>query len=333
MIPAHLENAVYGLLAAPVLHLADRHGLIAHLIGAGPANSPEIAKVLGLDLDTVERLLLVLAAAGVLRRTDGDRFDVPAESRPYLDPDDPLYLGGFVSHMVADVADRMTTLEAYLLKGKSAADVGKPAPYEHFYRDERSTREFMNAMWHLSYGVSSELARLAELGSVGLLVDVGGASGPFAVAALEQQPELRAVVFDLPTAGPYVAEAGRSHGVADRLGFAAGDFFRDPLPDGDVIALGYVMSNWPDAECRELLAKAYRACAPGGRVLIMERLFDDDWNGPISTAVMNLEMHVETRGRHRTAAEYLDLLAAAGFTDGVVRHSGGDKHLVVGHRN
>ncbi|PZG52808.1 hydroxyneurosporene methyltransferase [Spongiactinospora gelatinilytica] len=333
MIPVHLENAVYGLLVTPAVHLADKYGVLAHMLGNGPMTAAGVAADSGLDADTVERMLLVLAASGILRRADDGRYAIPGEVRPYLDPDDPHYIGGFVGHMVGDAAGRIATLEAYLRYGKSAVDAGEPGPYERFYRDAESTREFMAAMWNLSYGISGDLASLAELAGNRCLVDVGGASGPFAVAALKHAPGLRAVVFDLPEAAPYAREAARAHGVADRLDFVAGDFFRDPLPQGDVIALGYVMSNWPDPECSELLGKAYRACEPGGRVLVMERLFDDDRTGPISTAVMNLEMHVETRGRHRTAAEYLDLLAAAGFADGSVRRSDGDKHLIIGHRS
>jgi hypothetical protein len=139
-------------------------------------------------------------------------------------------------------------------------------------------------------------------------------------------------VFDLPQVGPHLERTRDGHGLAERLSFVAGDFFRDALPAGDLIAMGYVLSNWPDRECLELLRKAYAACVPGGRVLVMERLFDDGRNGPIATAVMNLEMQVETRGRHRTATEYLDLLTQAGFADAEVRRSTRDKHLVIGRK-
>jgi O-methyltransferase domain len=64
----------------------------------------------------------------------------------------------------------------------------------------------------------------------------------------------------------------------------------------------------------------------------MERLFDDGRRGPISTAVMNLEMQVETRGRHRTTAEYHEMLTVAGFVNPEIRRSSRDKHLVIGHR-
>jgi SAM-dependent methyltransferase len=250
----------------------------------------------------------------------------------YLDRRDERYVGGFVEHLVANTPARLPRLEAFMTQGKAATDAAQPGPFETFYRDEQATRAFVEAMWNLSYAASHELARLADLRDGELLVDVGGASGPFAIAALLHRPRLRAVVFDLPPVEPYLREAGRAHGVADRLDFVPGDFFNDDLPEGDCIAFGYVLSDWTDQTCLGLLRKAYQACRPGGRVLIMERLFDDDRRGPLATAVMNLEMHVETKGRHRTAAEYTDLLAKAGFDTAAVQRSSREKHLVTGHK-
>jgi hypothetical protein len=81
------------------------------------------------------------------------------------------------------------------------------------------------------------------------------------------------------------------------------------------------MSNWLDGECLQLLRNVHRACSPGGRVLVMDCLFHDDRCGPLSVAVMNLEMQVETRGRHRTAAAYVEMLAASGVAKPEVRRS------------
>jgi O-methyltransferase domain/Dimerisation domain len=331
-LPIALERSVYGLVTTPVLHLALEHGIFDRLLADGPLPGSPVAERIGADADTVERLLLVLTAFEVVRRDADGSYHVPAATAPFVDRDSPSYVGGFVNHLVMTTPGRLERLEAYLAQGKEAADAGRPAPYDEFYRDEQSTQDFMDAMWDLSYGVSHELAALARLDGDRRLVDVGGANGPFAVAALRQSPQLTAVVFDLPQVGPHLERTRVEQGLADRLSFVAGDFFHDDLPTGDLIAMGYVMSNWPDRECAELLRKAHAACVPGGRVLIMERLFDDGRDGPIATAVMNLEMQVETRGRHRTPAEYFELLTEAGFVDPEVRRSTRDKHLIIGRK-
>jgi hypothetical protein len=331
-LPVALERSVYGLITTPVLQLTLEHGILDRLLADGPLRSSSVAERIGADPDTVERLLLVLTAFEILRRDADGSFHVPTEIAPFVDRDSSSYIGGFVNHLVTGTPARLTRLAEYLTQGKQAADAGRSAPYDEFYRDEQSTQDFMDAMWDLSYGVSHALAALAGLDGHRRLVDVGGANGPFAVAALRQAPQLTAVVFDLAQVGPHLERTRAAQGLTDRLSFEAGDFFHDDLPTGDLIALGYVMSNWPDRECSELLRKAHAACAPGGRVLIMERLFNDGRDGPIATAVMNLEMQVETRGRHRTPAEYFELLTDAGFVEPQVRRSTRDKHLITGRK-
>lgn len=331
MIPSAVEQAVYGLVVTPAAHLADKHLLFAALAQSGPSTAAELAEQRGLDSDTTERLLLVLTAAGLLKRRDG-RYALDPAVAPYLDPQSAHYLGGFITHMVEVAASQLARVEQCLLQGKDGAEAGLPAPYERFYQDENSTGEFVAAMWSLSYGVSRELAALADLADYKTLIDVGGANGPFAVAALQEYPGLTATVFDLPPVEPHLRQTARGHGLEDRLTFAGGDFFADDLPPGDVIALGYVMSNWPDPQCQQILDNAYRSCAPQGKVLVMDRLFSPDWSGPMATSVMNLTMQVETDGRHRTEAEFTQLLKAAGFVNTEVRLTSGDKHLIVARK-
>lgn len=328
MIPGKLENVIYGLVSTPALYLAIRHNLTGRLVD-GPATATELAGGAGVDRDTAERLLLVLVAFGVVELA-GERYALPADIRPYLDPDDARYVGAFVEHLVTQTPNRLPKLEQFMAKGKPAVDAELPPPFDAMYHDVAATAAFMDAMWNLSFDVSGELAELAAFEPDAVLVDVGGASGPFAVASLLHVPTLRAVVFDLPGVEPYLRTNGVRHGVAQRLDFVAGDFFRDELPDGDRISFGYVLSDWPDELCVTLLRKAHRACRPGGQVMVMERLFDDDRRGPLATAVMNLEMQVEMQGRHRTSAEYVELLTAAGFTDCQVRRSTREKHLITG---
>jgi len=329
MPPSALENAVYGVYATTAVHLADKHGVFGYLVDR-EASTGKIAAALGLDEETLDRLLVLLDALGIIDQNDHGAYRVAAEMAPFLDPASSRSVCGFVNHVMNSTLDRLPQLDAYLTDGKQAVDAALPAPFDVMYGTPELTEEFVSAMWELTYDVSRELAPLAGLDGVRHLVDVGGASGPFCVAALAATPGLRATVFELPEVGRYVAETVERYGLRDRMDFVAGDFHRDEFPPTECVAFGYILSGWTDEIGLELLRKAYRACADGGRVLVMDRLFDHDRRGPLPTAVMNLSMHVEAKGRHRTAAEYIGLLEAAGFADCEVRRSSQDKHLVIG---
>ncbi|MGW7417572.1 methyltransferase [Streptomyces sp. NPDC054863] len=309
--------------------MADKHGVFGYLI-AEEAPTSKIAVGLGLDEETLDRLLVLLDSFGVIEQNEHGAYRISAEMAPFLDPRSARSVGGFLSHVMNSTLDRLPQLDGYLTAGKSAVDAALPAPFDVMYGTPKLTEEFLAAMWQLTYDVSRELVPMAGLSGVRHLVDVGGASGPFCVAALEATPGLRATVYELPEVAPYVAETVERYGLEGRLDFAAGDFHRDEFPSTDCVAFGYILSGWTDEIGLELLRKAYRAIAPGGRVLVMDRLFDDDRRGPLPTAVMNLSMHVEAKGRHRTSAEFIGLLESAGFVDCEVHRSTQDKQLVIG---
>jgi SAM-dependent methyltransferase len=326
-----LDSAVYGLFATQVLHLADKHGVLDALSATEPRGATDVAARAGVDAETADRLLTVLAAAGLLSREATGYRMLPAYV-PYLQSGHPEHLGTFLAYLVESTAEKIGKLDGYLVKGKAATDAGAPAPFETIYRDEASTERFLTAMWQLTYSVSGELVRLADLGGTRHLVDIGGAGGAFAVRALAAHPDLVVTVFDLPEVEPHLARTRDRYALGDRLRFVAGDFFHDPLPAGDCLHFGYILSDWDDDTCVALLRKAYQACGDGGRVLISDRLFDDAHVGPLPTAVMNLSMHIETEGRHRSGDEFGRLLTAAGLTPRDIRRSTQDKHLVVGER-
>lgn len=332
-IPQELEKAIYGFVTTAVINLADERGVFTFLIEHGPASTEQIAKAVDVDEDTLERMLLVLVSFGILHRKQSAEYQIPETCISFLDKRSERYLGGFIRHLATDSSEHMRGLGAYLARNGSEHAAGPAKSFEYAYRDEDSLAAFVDAMWDLSFADSQEIAAMADLKAVSRLVDVGGASGSFSVAALLAWPGLHSVVFDLPRVGPMARARARGYALESRLEFVAGDFFSGELPRGDCLAFGYILSDWPDDTCVELLRKAHRACTAPGRILIMERLFDDDRRGPVSTAVMNLVMHLEMQGRHRCAAEYVGLLRAADFTDCEVHRAAGDKHLIVGYKS
>ena len=75
---------------------------------------------------------------------------------------------------------------------------------------------------------------------------------------------MKAVVFDLPEAGPLAREIVGASTAADRIEVVAGDFFVDPLPEGDIYALGRILHDWTEAKgpapcCSESSTGSHRA--------------------------------------------------------------------------
>ena len=99
------------------------------------------------------------------------------------------------------------------------------------------------------------------------LLDVGGGSGIYSVAILQQNPQLRAIVWDRVEVLKVASEFGQTYGVADRLELRAGDMFADPVPgDCDVVLLSNILHDWDVPECRTLLNRCADALPTGGRL-------------------------------------------------------------------
>jgi acetylserotonin N-methyltransferase len=145
------------------------------------------------------------------------------------------------------------------------------------------------------------------------LIDLGGATGHLAIAACQRNPELRAVVFDLPEAGPLAREILSDSTVADRIEIISGDFFVDSLPEGDLFSLGRILHDWTEPKVLVLLQRVFDRLPSGGALLIAEKLISEDRTGPRWAHMQNLGMLLYTEGKERTLEEYRTLLERVGF--------------------
>lgn len=331
--PPALERAIFGFMASNVLFAADELGLLDRLARAETHDGPTLAAELRVAPLALDRLLTALVSMQLLTR-EGDGYRMPDPVRPFLKRDSSLYCGGVFPLL------KNFSMRTFQHLGEAMVD-GAPqwkkvlpgegaAPFDIIYQDAVALERFARAMWSLGYRAATELVEHLRLEQGGHLVDLGGGSGAFAVAALQRWPALSAEVFDRPALEPTLARTRSEYGLSTRLGFTGGDFFESPLPTADVYALGFILSDWTDAQSARLLRSVHGALAPGGRVLILERLFNEQRTGPLPTALMDLCMLLETGGRHRSASQYHGLLRQAGFSPGPVHLSSYEKHMVIG---
>jgi hypothetical protein len=145
------------------------------------------------------------------------------------------------------------------------------------------------------------------------VIDVGGGSGALAATVLRAHPTTRGIVFDLPFCRQGAIEYLSSAGVSDRCQFVAGDFF-EAIPTGaDAYVLKFILHDWEDDKCAQILKTCRAAVSGDSKLLLVESILPPD-GGPLTDAVFgDVTMIVHTGGRERTEAEYGSLLGTAGF--------------------
>ncbi|KAG2239147.1 hypothetical protein Bca52824_090007 [Brassica carinata] len=142
------------------------------------------------------------------------------------------------------------------------------------------------------------------------LVDVGGGLGTSLSQALSRFPHLRGVNFDLPH---IVSEAPQIHGV-EHIG---GDMFVE-VPRGQAILMKWILHDWSDEKCVEILRNCKKALPETGRVIVIETIIprevtDTDIATKNALHLDMIMMCLTRGGRERTKEEFNVLAIQAGF--------------------
>lgn len=334
----HLTQLIFGFAATQTLLAADELQIFKGLSEIGPADSATLAAKLNLPFSsTLERLLNGCISHRLLQRLENGEYDLNDLSRNHLIEGKPGYMGGFFEHIRRDLYPVWQNLPHAVREARpqwSRVPGGNSAgPFETIYQNEEGLRSFMNAMFANSYGASCEHAARFDFTPFSHIADVGGASGAFLAAVLPLNPHLRGTIFDLAPVEKPALEVMQEYGIADRVSFHAGDFFKDPLPEGpDMFVLGHILHDWDEEAGTLLLQKIYNALPEGGAVFVAETLLNEDRTTPPMSVFMDLNMLVATTGRERTAAEYEQWLKKIGFTRTDYQVCDNPKSFVVGYK-
>src|SRR5512143_3333147 len=166
------------------------------------------------------------------------------------------------------------------------------------------------------------------------MLDVGGGSGAYSIAFARANADLHAEILDLRTVLPIAEGHVREAGLAGRVTTRAGDLRSDAFGSGyDLVLLSSICHMLGPDENRDLLSRAARALAPGGRVVVSDFVLEEDGTAPRQAVLFSINMLVGTpSGRSYRESEYRSFFAAAGL-DAVERvRLPGPAHLVVGRK-
>jgi hypothetical protein len=284
-----------GFWGSKTLLSAIELGLFTEL-ASGPRSGDEIRATLGLHERSAHDFLDALVALGMLDRADGRYANTPATDL-FLDRNKPSYVGGILEMANARLYPFWGDLTEGLKTGRPQNEIRAGGNFfVTVYEDPDRLRQFLHAMTGLSAGAAMAIADKFPFDRYQSVMDVGCAEGGLIVQVARTHEQLRGIGFDLPSVeGPF-KDYVHSFGLDDRIVFAAGDFFNDPLPTADVITMGHILHDWDMDEKRVLLRKAYDALHEGGALIVFEAIIDDERRQNAFGLLMSLNMLIETPG-------------------------------------
>lgn len=276
---------------------------------AGPATADELRRRLGLHGRGLRELLDLLVLLVLLECDDGRYRNAPAADR-HLVADRPDYVGGFLRGAKTNLYPLWNGLTDTLRTGRpqSAGDT-----FAAMLDDPPALRRYARMMDGVLQPLLPGLLAALDWSAHGSVLDVGGCQGTLVGQLVTAHPGLTGHVFDLPQMRPVFDGHMAALDVADRVRFHAGDFFRDPLPDADVVVFGHVLHNWEHRQREQLMGAAFRAVRPGGVLLVHDRMLDDK-NPRVDALVASLIMALVTEeGSEYPIAELVTLARSVGF--------------------
>jgi SAM-dependent methyltransferase len=188
--------------------------------------------------------------------------------------------------------------------------------FETLYAEPERLEQFMRAMAGISAGNFRLLAERFDFSRYSTVCDVGGATGQLSIILAQRHPHLRCLSFDLPVVEPIARRSIAAAGVGDRVTPVSGDFLCQPLPRADVITMGMILHDWNLERKLHLIRSAYEALPPGGALVAVENLIDDERRANVFGLMMSLNMLIEFGDAFDfTGADFRKWCQQAGFRE------------------
>ncbi|XP_069731578.1 acetylserotonin O-methyltransferase isoform X2 [Phaenicophaeus curvirostris] len=319
-----------GFLVSKVMFTACELGVFDLLLESGePLTSDAMAARLGTSTMGMERLLdacVGLKLLAVELTQGGALYRNTDISNIYLTKSSPKSQYHIMMYYSNTVYSCWRYLADAVREGRNqyerAFGVSSEDPFGAMYRSEEEMLKFIagqNSVWSIC---GRDVLAAFDLSIFMQIYDLGGCGGALAQECVSLYPKSTVTIYDLPK----VVQVAKERFIPPeehRITFHE---------EAELYILSKILHDWDDDKCGQLLSKVYKACKPGGGVLLVESLLNEDKSGPLETQLYSMNMLVQTKGKERTAVEYSRLLEAAGFGDIQVKKTGKLYDAVLGRK-
>lgn len=299
-----------GKWIAAAISTAAQLGL-ADALDERPMNDAELAERLSCDRGSLERLLGVLAAEGLLEADREERFSLTrlgAQLRSSA-------LGPLAQYIGAPFSwSPWLRLTESVQTGKAAFELEHGQDLFSYLAEHPRASDVYNAgVDAFTRHDAQALAGAFDFSEFETAVDVGGGMGTLLIELLRRWSHLRGILFDKEHVVRAATERLRDAGMESRCSLVGGDFFESVPSGADVYIVRHIIHNWGDAEALRILRNCAAAVRPAGKVLVVEGIMLPGHRKD-TTRLLDLEMMVLSgTGRERSKPQLRQLLSEAGL--------------------
>ena len=296
-------------------------------ISDGAGTFAEVADKLDLHPINAERLIVLLCAAGLVD-VEGGRLKNAEDTERFLVDGKASFMGPWITFTKPQWNEWGRLSEH--LKVHDLRDLGTidTLTLEDARRYHRST-------FSIGLGAGRRFVRHVDLSGRAKIMDIGGGSGAYLIAAANQHSHIQGVVLDLPVVCEVAREFLSEAGVDERIKAQSCDFTADPFPgDCDVAIMASNLPMYDRATIAAVIAKAFDALLPGGEMHLIGEMTNDERTGPWGPAYWGLGQAISnSKGLAHSQGDVIGYFEAAGFRDvELVEFIPGSLDRVVGRK-
>ena len=255
-----------------------------------------------------ERLMTMCATAGLIDWVD-DHYENADDVQRFLVKGEKSYAGPWLT-FTRPGWKNWGKLTEKLQNPEAATVIGS---YETMTVDY--ARTYHEATSSIGFGAGRRFVKHVDLSKRKKMMDLGGGSGAYSIVAAQNNPQLSAVVFDLPPVVEVTKDFIEKNGVADRVSTQGGDFTKNDFPKNcDVAVMASNLPQYNREIINQVIQKAFDVLLPGGEMHLIGEMLDDDRKGPMDAAIWGLmEVMSNSTGLAHSQADCVSYFEAAGF--------------------
>ena len=310
--PGQMLQIITNFWMSRSLYVVAKLG-IPDLLKSGAKTTADLAESTGMHAPSLYRLLRALASVGIFASQNEGRFALTPLSE-LLVTDAPGSMRWFV---VSELGQEHYPAWGNLMHSVKTGEIAFDNHFgvdiwKYFQQHPEDAAVFNDSMSGMTAVVNEKITSLYDFSRFNKIVDVGGGHGGLITSILRANPQAFGVLFDAEQVIAGARAKIEAAGLADRCATIAGDFFEAVPAGGDAYIMKWIIHDWDDERAIRILRNCRNQMPHNGRVIIVDAVVPEG-DEPDFSKFFDVNMLVMTGGKERTATEFDQLLAAAGF--------------------
>lgn len=273
-----------------------------------PVSAAELSRHAGTHAGLTQKLLDVLVALGFVVKIPGGYCNTE-ETTAFLADGGAYFSAGSVDYLQGNYC-MFTELTDRITQGPKTVEKEK-----HTYKPETIRMMANTCLLGELQEIVGIVAALPGFDEARRLLDIGGAHGLFAIALCQENPNLSAVVFDQPGVTDVTSEYIAAYGMNNRITTVTGDHGVDGFGEGFDLVFESFTFFGNKTRLADYFTRIHGALAPGGLLVSVRSVLDDNRQGPVSALLWDLKNALNGgEEMYHTATEVFSILGEVGFS-------------------